>query len=105
MADPAPQFLYRLQVTRLEMLRGGPTPEEARVVGAHLNYLKKLAEEGVVVLAGRTQTNDETTFGIVILNAAGEAAARAVMENDPAVKGSVMHATLFPFRVAVQATR
>jgi uncharacterized protein YciI len=105
MTDAAQQFLYRLQVTRLEMLRGGPTPEEARVVGAHLNYLKKLAEEGVVVLAGRTQTTDETTFGIVILNAADEVAARAVMENDPAVKGSVMHATLFPFRVAVQATR
>ena len=105
MADPAPQFLYRLQVTRLEMLRGGPTPEEARVVGAHLSYLKKLAEEGVVVLAGRTQTNDETTFGIVILNAADESAARAVMDNDPAVKGSVMHATLFPFRVAVHSTK
>jgi uncharacterized protein YciI len=105
MADPAPQFLYRLQVTRLEMLRGGPTPEEARVVGAHLNYLKNLAEEGVVVLAGRTQTNDETTFGIVILNAADEAAARAVMDNDPAVKGSVMHATLFPFRVAVHSAK
>jgi len=105
MTDAAQQFLYRLQVTRLEMLRGGPTPEEARVVGAHLNYLKKLAEEGVVVLAGRTQTNDDTTFGIVILNAADEAAARAVMENDPAVKGSVMHATLFPFRVAVQSAK
>jgi uncharacterized protein YciI len=105
MADPAPQFLYRLQVTRLEMLRGGPTPEEARVVGAHLDYLKKLAEEGVVILAGRTQTNDDTTFGIVILNAADEATAWAVMDNDPAVKGSVMHATLFPFRVAVQAIK
>src|SRR5712691_3990459 len=101
----AQQFLYRLQVTRLEMLRGGPTPEEARVVGAHLNYLKKLAEEGGVVLAGRTQTNDDTTFGIVILNAADESASRAVMQNDPAVNGSVMHASLFPFRVAVQATR
>ena len=105
MADPAPQFLYRLQVTRLEMLRGGPTPEEARVVGAHLDYLKKLAAEGVVILAGRTQTNDDTTFGIVILNAADEAAAWAVMDNDPAVKGSVMHATLFPFRVAVRAIK
>ena len=105
MADGGQQFLYRLQVTRSEMLRGGPTPEEARVVGAHLNYLKKLAEEGVVVLAGRTQTNDETTFGIVILNAADESAARAVMDNDPAVKGSVMHATLFPFRVAVHSTK
>src|SRR5216684_2027359 len=105
MTDAAQQFLYRLQVTRLEMLRGGPTPEEARVVGAQLNYLKKLAEEGVVVLPGLTQTHADTTFCIVILHAADEAAARAVMENDPAVKGPVMHATLFPFRVAVQATR
>src|SRR5258708_6596345 len=105
MTDAAQQFLYRLQVTRLEMLRGGPTPEEARVVGAHLNYLKKLAEEGVVVLAGRTQTNDDPPLGMVILNAADEAAAGAGRERHPAVKGSVMHATLFPFRVAVQATR
>ena len=87
------------------MLRSGPTPEEARIVGEHLNYLKKLAGEGVVVLAGRTQNADETTFGVVILNAADEAAARAIMENDPAVKGAVMSATLFPFRVAVQSTK
>ena len=60
-----------------------------------------MAQKGVVVLAGRTQTADDTTFGIVIINSDSEEEARQHMESDPAVEGGVMHAELFPFRVAV----
>ena len=54
-----------------------------------------------MVLAGRTQITDDRTFGIVILNANTEQEARQRMENDPTVKGGVMQAELYPFRVAV----
>jgi uncharacterized protein YciI len=43
----------------------------------------------MVVLAGRTRNNDETTFGIVLVKVANEAAARTLMENDPFVKDRV----------------
>lgn len=96
------QYLYTIKPVRLEMLTAGPTPEEDEIVSQHIAYLQRLAQEGVVVLAGRTQTADSDTFGIVILNANSEAEARQRMERDPAVKGGVMRAELYPFRVAVK---
>lgn len=100
--DPT-HYLYRLRPARPAMLSGGPTPEEAATVARHFAYLKDLTERGVVVLAGRTLTADEGTFGIVILAAESEAAARDLMEADPAVQGGVMRAELYPFRIALRA--
>jgi uncharacterized protein YciI len=85
------------------MLTQGPTPAEAALVAQHLAYLQNLAEQGIVVLAGRTQKADEWAFGIVIFRAVSEEAARAVMNNDPAVQNGVMRAELFPYRIAVMA--
>lgn len=96
-----PQFAYRIRPFRIGMLAEGPTEREARVVGAHFDYLQALTAAGQVRLAGRTLTADERSFGIVVFEAADEAAARALMEADPAVREGVMRAELFPFRVAL----
>ncbi len=98
------QFLYTIKPTRLDMLSAGPTPRETDIVSRHSKYLEGLMERGVVLLAGRTQTTDESSFGIVILQAETEDAAQAVMENDPAVKHGIMHARLFPYRIALMAS-
>jgi uncharacterized protein YciI len=95
------QWIYVLKPTRLEMLTEGSTPEEAEIVGRHFAYLKDLTEKGVMILMGRTQNNDESTFGIAIFEAEDETAARSIMENDPAVKNGVMTATLYPYKVAL----
>jgi uncharacterized protein YciI len=95
------EFVYRIQPTRVEMLRDGPTQEETAIVNEHFNYLKDLTAKGVVILAGRTVTNDESAFGIVIFRAASEEAGREIMNGDPAVKKGVMRAALFPFKVVL----
>lgn len=95
------EWLYYLKPARLEMLTEGPTPEEDEIVSRHFDYLKKLTDKGVMILFGRTQTADESTFGIAIFEAEDESAARAIMENDPAVKNGVMTATLYPYKVAL----
>lgn len=102
--DSAPaekQFLYKLTLTRGDMLKTGPTKEESDAVEQHYNRLLDYTKEGVVILAGRTLTNDETTFGIVIFRSASEDAAREFMNGDPVVQKGVMKATLFPFKVAL----
>jgi uncharacterized protein len=103
MAEESRQFIYFLRPKRLEMLTKGPTAEEARVQMEHGNYLEGLAAQGIAMLAGRTTNNDETTVGIVMLNAPNEAAAQGIMEADPFVKSNLMSATLFPFNVAYKA--
>ncbi len=95
------QYLYRIQPTRPTMLTEGPTPEESATVGAHFAYLQDLAANGVVILAGRTLNTDESSFGVVIFNADSDEQAQAIVQEDPAVRGGVMQATLFPYRVAL----
>ncbi len=100
-----PQFLYRIQPTRPEMLSQGATPEESAITGEHFDYLQRLMLEGVVILAGRTLNTDPTSFGIIIFNADDETAAQALVQGDPAVIKGVMRAELFPYRVALIAER
>ena len=94
------QFLYRVRVVRAEMIKS-PTEAESAIAQEHFNYLKDLNSKGVIILAGRTLNDDETSFGIVIFHAGSEAAARKIMEEDPGVRKGIFHADLFPFRVAL----
>jgi len=95
------QFITILRPTRIQMITDRPSEFEEKTVSLHFNYLKDLVNKGIVHLAGLTQTHDETTFGIVIFFAADIAEARALAENDPAVKTGVMTAEVFPFKIAL----
>ena len=44
-------YIYRLEVTRPDMLTDGPTPEEERTLAAHFSFLSAHAEDGIVLLA------------------------------------------------------
>ena len=98
---PKPQWLYYLKPARLAMVTEGPTPEEAETVSRHFAYLKELTEKGVMLIVGRTQNKDENTFGIAVFEAEDESAAQRIMANDPAIIGGVMHATLYPYKIAL----
>lgn len=95
------EYLYRLRPIRAAMITEGATDSERRIIRSHVAHLQRLADEGVVLLAGRTQTGAEDTFGLVIFKADSEDAARRIMESDPAIAGGVMSAELFPYAVAV----
>lgn len=98
---PFPLYLYRIEPSRPEMLAAGATPADERAVGDHFEYLRELTEAGVVLLAGRTLNTDPSAFGIVIFRAADDAAARRVVDADPAVAAGVFRAELFPYRIAL----
>jgi uncharacterized protein YciI len=95
------QYLYRIQPVRHDMLTSGSTEFESRIVSEHFNYLKQLTSDGVVILAGRTQNTDSSSFGIVLFNAETIEKAREIMLNDPAVKDKVFRAELFPYKMAL----
>lgn len=102
---PAPkkQFLYVLRlVPRLHDDKAW-TPADQSAVGRHFERLKAATATGQVILAGRTTESGDKTMGLVIFEAADEAAARAFMEGDPAVAENVMTATLHPYAVALRA--
>ncbi|MCC7494972.1 MAG: hypothetical protein IT204_21670 [Fimbriimonadaceae bacterium] len=96
-----PQYLYRVQPTRLAMLTDGPTAAESDSIRRHFAYLKEHTVAGTVLLAGRSLTVDARTFGIVIYLAPDGAAANDFAANDPAVRDGVMRVEVFPFGIAL----
>lgn len=95
------QFIYVLRLIPKLLDEANWTDTERQIVGVHFNYLKDLLANGRLILAGRTLNLDEKGMGIVVFEAANETAARAIMENDPAVVQGIMTAELFPYRVAL----
>jgi uncharacterized protein len=83
------------------MLTSGSTEFKSRIVSEHFSYLKQLTKDGVVILAGRTQNPDYSSFGIVLFNAETIQAVREIMLSDPAVKNNVFRAELFPYKMAL----
>ena len=95
-------YLYQLKPIRPDLLAGSASRvEESDTIGQHFEYPSTLHQAGVVELARRTDTDHENTFGIVLQNTGSESSARKILEEDPAVAGRGMSASLYPFRIAV----
>ncbi|MEX2045046.1 MAG: YciI family protein, partial [Opitutus sp.] len=96
------QFLYMLKLVPRLHDDAAWTPADNAAIGRHFAHLQKATAEGKVILAGRTQTDGATTFGLVIFEEADESAARAFMNSDPSVVDGIMTAELYPYQVALQ---
>jgi uncharacterized protein YciI len=94
-------FVCLLRLVRPEAL-AEPTPEEEAAIEAHYVRLKEETERGRVLLAGPCV---DGAFGVLIFRAASLAEARAFVEADPVVLGSVMTAEMHPFRISLLALR
>ena len=95
------QFLYRYTPgARPELGRGAKawTDADWEVYERHAAHLSRGAEEGIVILAGRSQ--DWVGPAIVIVETEDEHAARRFMEADPFVAEGLFGAELHPFKVA-----
>ncbi len=96
------QFAYMLSLNDPELARNPDawTKEQSNIVTVHFNYLKKLTEEGTVIMAGRSP-DPEKGFGIVVFQAPSREVAQEIMYSDPAVKNKLMRAEFHDFRVAL----
>lgn len=79
------------------------TAADQAIVGEHFQRLIKKKEEGIVVLAGRTELplNNPDMMGLVIFYAKDEKQALRFMMDDPAVKNKIMQAKVFPYGLAI----
>jgi uncharacterized protein YciI len=92
-----PEYIYLIHPFRHEYFES-PTPQEGAVMDAHYEYLKGAMIEGIVLLAGPCL---DETFGVVVLQAKDEEAARTFMFNDPSVQNNVMIAELHPLKISM----
>lgn len=93
------QFVYILRPVPRLLDDKAWTEQDNTIVGKHFEHLKRLTEQGTVILAGRTL--GDNPMGLVVFEAASEVEARKLMESDPAIAGGIMTGELHPFRVAL----
>ncbi|MFC1996931.1 YciI family protein [Chloroflexota bacterium] len=95
------QYLYTVQVARIGLLTD-PSEQEKRIAGEHVAYMKKLTEEGVGIFGGAVNgIRDSRHLGLFVFQAEDDAAARIIVDDDPAVKARLMRVCLFPYRIAL----
>ncbi len=95
------EYIYILKLIPRLHVEQNWTEEENDIVRAHFIRLKKLCDEGKVILAGKTDREDEKGFGIVIFKEENDEKADAFMKEDPTVKLGLMTAEVFPYRIAL----
>ena len=93
-----PSWIYFLHPPRPDFA-ATMTAEESAVFSEHFAHLQRLLADEVLVLAGPTL--GETNTGIAVFEAEDEAAARRVMESDPAIAAGVVTGELREMRVSL----
>lgn len=93
-------YMIRLHPVRREMV-DNPTDHEQSVMGEHFQYLKKLTQEGRVLLAG--PVFGEPPFGLAVTAALSESDANEIGKNDPSVIAGVTTYDIAPMRVSLIA--
>ena len=92
------EWIYFLHAPR-EDFAATMTDEEQRVWGEHFTRLQRMMAAGVLVLAGPTLGRVNT--GIAVFEAEDEAAARRIMEEDPAIASGIATGELRGFSTAL----
>ena len=79
------------------------TKADEAVVGEHFQRLIKYKNEGIVILAGRTnyETSNPDMMGLVIFYAKDDKEAQQFMQDDPAVKNKIMLTKVHPYAIAL----
>ena len=96
------EWLYFIHPPR-EDFAATMTDEEEAVWSIHFERFERLLVEGVLILVGPTLGRHNT--GIAIFEAADEAAARRLMDEDPVIAGGFARGELRPFRVSLMRGR
>jgi uncharacterized protein YciI len=92
------EWIYFIHAPR-ENFGATMTDEEQQVWGVHFERLQRMLADGTLILAGPTLGNVNT--GICVFEAEDEAAARKIMEDDPAIASGIATGELRPFRASL----
>ena len=93
-----PEWIFFLHALR-ENFAETMTEEEQAVWSEHFERLKRLLDEGQLILAGPTLGSVNT--GIGIFEAPDEETAQKFLDEDPTVAGGYVRGELRPFRVSL----
>ncbi len=74
------------------------TPEERAVMEQHFVYVRRLFDQGKLLLGGAAT---DGAIGVLVLRVDSAEEAQRVFDDDPAVRSGIGHSDLHPFRVGL----
>ena len=92
------EWIYFIHAPR-EDFAATMTDEETQVWTEHFTALQRLLAQGTLILAGPTLGRINT--GIAVIEAPDEAAARRIMQDDPAIASGIAKGELRGFQAAL----
>lgn len=95
------EFIYKTVLIDRLFFEENWTEEDERITSEHFQFLLDLKDKNQLVLAGKTQGLDLSTYGIVIFKANNYTEALKVMNQDPAIKNGIMTGTLHEYSLAI----
>jgi uncharacterized protein YciI len=72
------------------------TPEERAVMEQHLAYVRRLFDQGKLLLGGAAT---DGAIGVLVLRVASAEEAQRIFDEDPAVRAGIGNSEIHPFRV------
>ncbi len=90
-------FIGIFKPTNPDFVKNGPSPEQMPLIKKHVEYLQGLTDRGISIVAGHTTNHDANAFGLVLVHADSETAARKIMEEDALIHAGILTVTVFPF--------
>jgi uncharacterized protein len=91
------QFIFFIKPHK-ENFADTMTDEEGMIMSEHFFYLKGLLEQGKLVIAGPELSGK---FGMGVYETESLEEAKALLDNDPAVKSGIVTPEIYPFRVSL----
>src|SRR4051812_29034868 len=93
---------YGMKMYVLVILKDGPVKESDKkktdsLFTGHLANIRRLADQGLLTVAGPLGTNDRGYRGIFILNVKTTAEAQSLLQTDPVIKAKLLDADLYPW--------
>lgn len=96
-ADDYGMKTYIMAFLKSGKVSSGNKAESDSLQMEHLKNIIKLAEEGVLVLAGPFMSNDQDLRGIYVFNVKTVEEARKLTETDPAIRAGILEMELIPW--------
>jgi uncharacterized protein YciI len=90
-------FIGLFKAANPDFVKQGPSPADMPLLRKHVEYLQKLTDQGISVVAGHTLNHDESAFGIVILRTDSESSARKILAEDALVQAGLVKVQVFQF--------
>jgi uncharacterized protein YciI len=91
---------YGMKMYMLVLLKTGPEKTDDKKItdslfSGHLQNIKRLADEGKLIVAGPLQMNEKNYRGIFILNVKTTDEAKLLLQTDPAIRAGLLAAELY----------